>query len=73
MGAGARVLPHLRGGYRDLRRRRLRFARTTWTTALLFGALFGFFAYATYDLSNLATLRGFTTPVALLDMAWGAC
>lgn len=44
----------------------------TWTTALLFGALFGFFAYATYDLSNLATMRGFTTPVALLDMAWGS-
>jgi uncharacterized membrane protein len=42
-----------------------------WTTALLFGALFGFFAYATYDLSNLATLRGFTPAVALLDIAWG--
>jgi uncharacterized membrane protein len=43
-----------------------------WTTALLWGALFGLFAYATYDLSNLATLRGFTTAVALVDMAWGS-
>ena len=35
-----------------------------WTTALLFGALFGFMAYATDDLSNLATLRGYTAPNA---------
>lgn len=43
----------------------------TWTTALLHGALFGFMAYATYDLSNLATLRGYTTTIALVDLAWG--
>lgn len=43
----------------------------SWTTALLYGALFGFLAYATYDLSNLATLRGYTTTIALIDMAWG--
>jgi uncharacterized membrane protein len=42
-----------------------------WTTALLYGALFGFLAYATYDLSNLATLRGYTTTIALVDLAWG--
>ena len=42
-----------------------------WTTALAHGALFGFLAYATYDLSNLATLRGYTTTIALIDMAWG--
>ncbi len=42
-----------------------------WTTALLYGALFGFMAYATYDLSNLATLRGYTTTIALVDIAWG--
>jgi uncharacterized membrane protein len=42
-----------------------------WTTALLFGAMFGFFAYATYDLSNLATLKGFSPEVAMLDIAWG--
>ena len=44
----------------------------SWTTALLYGLLFGFFAYATYDLSNWATLRGFSPSVALLDMAWGS-
>lgn len=41
-------------------------------TAFAFGALFGLIAYATYDLSNLATLRGFTTTVALVDLAWGS-
>jgi len=35
------------------------------------GALFGFFAYATYDLSNLATLRDWPLKLSLLDMAWG--
>ena len=39
--------------------------------ALLFGALFGFFAYATYDLSNLATLRGVPVSFAIVDIAWG--
>jgi uncharacterized membrane protein len=43
-----------------------------WTKALLYGALFGFFAYATYDLTNLATLKGWSPGVALLDLAWGA-
>jgi uncharacterized membrane protein len=36
------------------------------------GALFGFFAYATYDLTNLATLKGWSVGIALLDLAWGA-
>ena len=44
----------------------------SWRVALLNGALFGFFAYATYDLTNLATLKGFPLKVALVDMAWGA-
>ena len=43
-----------------------------WTRALLYGVLFGFFAYATYDLTNLATLKGWSTGVALLDLAWGS-
>ena len=41
-------------------------------TNLMYGALFGVIAYATYDLTNLATLRGFPTALALLDMLWGA-
>ena len=35
------------------------------------GALFGLFAYATHDLSNLATLRGWPLCLALVDIAWG--
>ena len=35
------------------------------------GALLGFFAYATYDLTNQATLRNWTTTLSLADLAWG--
>jgi uncharacterized membrane protein len=44
---------------------------TTWTTALFYGALFGFFVYAAYDLTNLATLRGWPASVTVVDLAWG--
>ena len=37
----------------------------------LFGALFGFFTYATYDLTNLATLRDWPIAVVAVDIAWG--
>ena len=43
-----------------------------WTQALLIGALFGFIAYATYDLTNLATLKDWPLLVTIVDMAWGA-
>ena len=39
--------------------------------SLLRGALFGLFAYGTYDLSNLATLKGWPVQVAVVDIAWG--
>jgi uncharacterized membrane protein len=42
-----------------------------WKTAALFGALFGFFTYATYDLTNMATMKVWTLRVTLLDIAWG--
>jgi uncharacterized membrane protein len=42
-----------------------------WRTAAIFGALFGFFAYATYDLTNLATLKVWSLRISLIDMAWG--
>ncbi len=42
-----------------------------WTDALLFRALFGFFAYATYDLTNQATLKNWETRLSVIDMAWG--
>lgn len=43
-----------------------------WREAALTGAAFGFVAYMTYDLTNLATLRGWSVEVVLLDIAWGA-
>lgn len=46
-------------------------ASKSWPAAALNGALFGFFAYATYDLTNHATLRGWTTTLTVVDMAWG--
>jgi len=52
------VMPALRAG--------------AWTSALRHGALFGFFAYATYDLTNLATLQGWSLAVTVVDIAWGA-
>jgi uncharacterized membrane protein len=42
-----------------------------WMGTAGMAALFGFFAYATYDLTNLATLRDWPVGVSLLDMAWG--
>ena len=39
--------------------------------AVLLGGLFGMIAYATYDLTNLATLKGFPPIVAVVDMVWG--
>ena len=40
--------------------------------ALGWGALAGLFAYGTYDLTNQATLRLWSTRLSLIDMAWGA-
>lgn len=51
------ILPALRSG--------------NMVTALLFGVLFGLFTYGTYDLTNQATVRNWTTSLTLIDMAWG--
>ena len=40
--------------------------------ALQYGALFGFFCYMTYDLTNLAVIRDFPTRLAFVDIAWGS-
>lgn len=40
--------------------------------ALVKGALFGFFTYATYDLTNLATLRGWPIRIVFIDIIWGS-
>lgn len=39
--------------------------------ALVYGALFGFFTYATYDLTNLATLKNWPLPIVFIDIFWG--
>jgi uncharacterized membrane protein len=44
----------------------------TWSSTLLYGALFGLFCYATFELTSLSLLRHWTWPVAMLDMSWGA-
>lgn len=39
--------------------------------ALTYGALFGFFTYATYDLTNWSTLREWPALLSLVDIMWG--
>lgn len=48
------------------------FSSGKWTTAAVNGALFGFFAYATYDLTNQATIRGWPTIITVADICWGS-
>jgi uncharacterized membrane protein len=43
-----------------------------WSTALFLGAALGLVAYATYDLTNQATLRNWPAAVTIVDLAWGA-
>ena len=47
-------------------------AGASWQSTLLYGALFGFFCYATFDLTSLALLKHWSWPVAIVDIAWGA-
>jgi uncharacterized membrane protein len=44
----------------------------SWMHALLFGALFGFVCYATYDLTNLAVAKDWPLLVTIVDLVWGA-
>lgn len=46
--------------------------RQSWVHALLYGALFGLVTYATYDLTNLATIKDWPLLVTLVDLAWGS-
>lgn len=45
--------------------------KSSWQHALIYGALFGFFTYATYDLTNLATLKNWPLTIVFIDIAWG--
>jgi uncharacterized membrane protein len=46
-------------------------ASDRWTTAAAYGAFLGLFAYATYDLTNQATLRDWPVMITIIDMVWG--
>ncbi len=46
--------------------------KNSFATAVVLGALFGFFTYATYDLTNLATLKDWPLIISLVDIAWGS-
>ncbi|WP_315928380.1 DUF2177 family protein [Mesorhizobium sp. SP-1A] len=46
-------------------------ASDRWTTATSFGAFLGLFAYATYDLTNQATLKNWPIMVTVADLCWG--
>lgn len=46
-------------------------AQGSWLRALWVGALFGLITYATYDLTNLATLKGWPVLMVVVDMIWG--
>ncbi len=43
----------------------------TWTRAMTTGAMLGFMAYATYDLTNQATLKVWATKITVADILWG--
>lgn len=45
--------------------------KDSWTYALFVGLFFGFITYATYDLTNLATLKNWPLRITIIDMIWG--
>jgi uncharacterized membrane protein len=44
----------------------------SWIHAVVFGAFFGLITYATYDLTNLATLKDWPLLVTVVDLIWGS-
>jgi uncharacterized membrane protein len=46
-------------------------ASAAWQSTLLYGALFGFFCYATFELTSLSLLKHWTWPVVMVDVSWG--
>jgi uncharacterized membrane protein len=46
-------------------------ATATWPSTLLYGALFGLFCYATFELTSLSLLKHWTWAVVLVDVSWG--
>lgn len=43
----------------------------TWQSTVLYGALFGLFCYATFELTSMSLLKHWTWGVVAVDMAWG--
>ena len=46
-------------------------ATATWQSTLLYGALFGLFCYATFELTSLSLLKHWTWAVVVVDVSWG--
>jgi uncharacterized membrane protein len=44
----------------------------TWQSTLLYGALFGFFCYATFELTSMSMLKNWSWAVVVVDIAWGS-
>jgi uncharacterized membrane protein len=45
--------------------------KASWVRAGVLGALFGMMTYATYDMTNLATIKGWPVVVTVTDILWG--
>jgi uncharacterized membrane protein len=45
--------------------------KSSWQQALMWGALFGFFTYATYELTNMALIDGWPLKIVVVDILWG--
>jgi uncharacterized membrane protein len=45
----------------------------SWQQAALLGGLYGLFTYATYDLTNLATIKDWPLVIVAVDVLWGVC
>jgi uncharacterized membrane protein len=45
--------------------------KDSWTHALVYGAMFGFFTYMTFDLTSLAVLKDWPWKIVIIDIIWG--
>lgn len=48
------------------------YIKHSWQDTLMYGVLFGLITYATYDLTNLATMKDWPLTVTIVDLLWGA-
>ena len=44
---------------------------STWQSTVIYGALFGLFCYATFELTSMSLLKQWTWPVVIVDVSWG--